>query len=141
MKGYNTAGLNILLIHFDTLQTSLFKSKLVLNSNKTKFMLFSKAKTTGTDIPPLSTLDGTSIEKVSKYKYLGLWLDDNLSFKHHVNDLASRLRQKVGFLYRNRSCFPPICRKRIIEAVFMSVSRCIQTKRENKIRIALLARV
>ena len=31
------------------------------------------------------------------------------------------MRQKIGFLYRNRASFPIISRKRLIEAVFLSV--------------------
>ena len=54
-------------------------------------------------------------------KYLGLWLNEKLSFKTHVGGLATKLRQKVGFLFRNRASFPMFCRKRVVEAVFLSV--------------------
>ena len=69
----------------------------------------------------LSTKDGSLIERVTEYKYLGLWLDDKLTFKFHINVLASTLRQKVGFLYRNRSYFSLISRKRIVESLILSV--------------------
>ena len=84
-------------------------------------MLFSRAR--NFDIKKLNilTVDGSLIERVTEYKYLGLWLDEKLSFKFHIDCLASKLRQKVGFLFRNRSSFPMICRKRVVEAVFLSV--------------------
>ena len=84
-------------------------------------MLFSMAKRVDFTKLLISTVDGSTIERVTEYKYLGFWLDEKLSFKTHVVNLASKLRQKVGFLFRNRCCFPLFCRKRVVEAVFLSV--------------------
>ena len=58
---------------------------------------------------------------VTSYKYLGIWVDEKLDFKPHVNQLVKKLRIKLGFLYRNRCCFTFLARKRIIESVFISV--------------------
>ena len=110
-----------LQIAFDSLQTTLSELRLILNSDKTKFMLFTRARNIEFESLLITTADGSPIEKVSEYKYLGIWLDEKLSFKTHVDSLATKLRQKVGFLYRNRSSFPMISRKRVIEAVFLSV--------------------
>ena len=44
-----------------------------------------------------------------------------MTFNYHIDDLVGRLRQKVGYFYRNKSNIPWFCRKRIVEAVFMSV--------------------
>ncbi len=69
----------------------------------------------------ISTINGTAIERVSEYKYLGIWIDDKITFKYHVSNLVTKLRQKIGFFYRNKSSFPFHCRKKLIEATFMSV--------------------
>ena len=61
------------------------------------------------------------IERVTKYKYLGIWLDEKITFKYHIDKLACNLRQKIDFFYRNTTSFPVICGKRVIEAVFLSV--------------------
>ena len=106
---------------FNTLQDALIALKLVLNSSKTKFMIFSRAQNINYDFLHINTFNGSPIERVTEYKYLGIWLDDQLTFKYHISDLTTRLRQKIGFLYRNKVSFPKICRKRIVEAVFMSV--------------------
>ena len=110
-----------LQLGFNLLQHALAELKLVLNSGKTKFMLFSRARNIDHSSLHISTVDGSSIERVTEYKYLGIWLDEQLSFKTHISCLATKLRQKVGFLYRNRSSFPMISRKRVVEAVFLSV--------------------
>ena len=109
-----------LQLAFNILQTVLAQLKLVLNANKTKFMVFTRAQHVDYSKLFIKTLKESHIERVSEYKYLGIWLDDKLTFKLHIDTLASKLRQKIGFLYRNKSIFPLICRKKIIEAVFLS---------------------
>ena len=84
-------------------------------------MVFTWAKIIDCSKLCIKTLKGSPIEMVSEYKYLGIWLDDKVTFDLHIDTLASKLRQKNGFLYRNRSIFPKLCRKRIVEAVFLSV--------------------
>ena len=69
----------------------------------------------------ITTTNRSEIEKVAEYKYLGIWLDEKITFKYHIDKLACNLRQKIGFFYRNISSFPVMCRKRVIEAVFLSV--------------------
>ncbi len=115
------AATDNLQLSFNILQDTLSDHKLVLNSRKSKFMLFSRARHIDFTKLLILTTDGSLIERVSDYKYLGLWLDEKLSFKTHIDCLASKLQQKVGFLYRNRSSFPMFSRKRVVEAVFLSV--------------------
>ena len=110
-----------LQLSFNVLQDSLRELKLVLNADKTKFMIFSRANEIDFSSLRITTLNGGNIDRVSEYKYLGIWLDDKFTFKYHIDNLACKLRQKIGFFYRNRASFPMACRKRVIEAVFLSV--------------------
>ncbi|KAF7643591.1 hypothetical protein LDENG_00236790, partial [Lucifuga dentata] len=88
---------------FNIIQDALFNHKLVLNVNKTKFMIFSRAKDTEYKNIHISTVSGSSIERVSeyKYKYLGILVDEKFTFKSHIESLVSKLRQKIGLIYRN----------------------------------------
>ena len=110
-----------LQLSFNSLQTALTDLKLVLNARKTKTMLFSRATIDSQSNICILTKNGSAIERVSDYKYLGIWLDEKLSFKTHIDKLVKKLRQKIGYFYRNRSNYPMSCRRRVIEAVFMSV--------------------
>ena len=112
-------SVHMLQLAFDILQKSLLDLKLVLNDEKTKFMLFTKRRILNDNFH-LYTTSGTSIERVPNYKYLGIWLDEKLTFDTHVECLVKGLRMKLGFFYRNRSCFPWPTRKRLIEALFLS---------------------
>ncbi len=65
-------------------------------------MLFSRVRDIVDNSLQVTTLNGHSIESVSEYKYLGIWLDQKIIFKCHIDTLASKLQQKNGYLYRNR---------------------------------------
>ncbi|XP_064190126.1 ribonucleoprotein PTB-binding 1 [Anguilla rostrata] len=46
----------------------------------------------------ICTQDGTAIERVPHYKYLGSWIDDRFTLKFHINNLVRKLWVKLGFL-------------------------------------------
>ena len=54
-------------------------------------MLFLKAKKTPETALDIVTAQGKVLEVVTGYKYLGIWLDDCLSFKLQVNNLIKKL--------------------------------------------------
>ncbi len=53
---------------FNTLQYALFHLKLVLNTDKTKYTVFSRAKEIDSSLQ-ICSLNGTPVEKVPHYKY------------------------------------------------------------------------
>ena len=92
-------SLELLQSAFDTVQFRLAQLKLVLNAEKTKNMLFSNGKQLPSHLPRLSTVYGVEIEMVTSYKYLGILIDENLSFKLHINKLVSKLKLKLSFFF------------------------------------------
>ena len=89
---------------FNTVQQAFSSLNLLLNTKKTKVMWFGRK---GSATPPIghniTSLEGTTLEQVTEYKYLGIWLDNTLSFLPHINKLQSKIKAKLGFLYRMRS--------------------------------------
>ena len=114
-------ALSLLATDFKILQGSFIQLKLVLNAKKTHFMIFNRFKKLVENTLALTSLDGSRINQVSAYKYIGIWLDDELSFKMHIDELCKRLKIKLGFLYRNRTCLSSTNRRQIVQATFMSV--------------------
>ena len=60
---------------FNAIQLPFSGLQLLLNASKTKCMLFNRS------LPSITTLDGSDLEYVDNYKYLGVWLDCKLSFQ------------------------------------------------------------
>lgn len=74
----------------------LQKSQLVLNVTKTVSMFFSK-KISVNDINPPVLLQGSKIESVQEFKYLGVVIDSNLSFKQQIKKVTHNEIQLVKF--------------------------------------------
>ena len=81
---------------FDVIQKQLFQLKLVLNARKTTFMVFSVLKVNRWSHLPILTITDQQIDRVT-YKYLGIWLDENLNLKWHIDNLTKKLKLKWGF--------------------------------------------
>lgn len=74
-------------------------------------MLFSRVADIDDHSINITTLTEYSMKRVSEYKYLDIWLDHKLQFKSHIDSVTNKLRQKLGFLYRNKTNFLMFNRK------------------------------
>ena len=54
---------------------------------------------------PTSLLWTSDLEYVDNYKYLGVWLDCKVSFQTYIKHLHSKVKSRIGFLFRNRASF------------------------------------
>ncbi|KAK3510338.1 hypothetical protein QTP70_002816 [Hemibagrus guttatus] len=70
-----------------------------LNVEKTKELVF--------NAPSLSqiSIHGNMIEQVEKFKYLGLTLDNKLTFDHHITDIYKRSQQRLHVLQKLSSLY------------------------------------
>uniref|UniRef100_A0A8K9XPW6 Reverse transcriptase domain-containing protein n=1 Tax=Oncorhynchus mykiss TaxID=8022 RepID=A0A8K9XPW6_ONCMY len=85
---------------FNAIQLSFRGLQLLLNASKTKSMLFNRSLPEPARPSSITTLDGSELEYVDNYKYLGVWLDCKLSFQTHIKHLKSKIKYRIGFLYR-----------------------------------------
>ena len=88
-------------------------------ADKTKALFFSNKKKVPAVLPCILSAQGTPIESVATYKYLGTTMDETLSFKCHIDQLLRKLKLKLGFFFRNKSCFSFNARKRLVAATFL----------------------
>ena len=70
-------------------------NKLFINSSKTKLIIYSKKNTDQINL----ILHGKLIDKVSQYQYLGILLDEKLTFIPYLKNLRFRLSKLVGITY------------------------------------------
>lgn len=72
-------------------------NKLSLNLKKTKLMCFGYQKI---DIPVHIMINNTNIERVQQNVFLGVIIDEKLSWKPHINYLCSKVAKCVGVMKR-----------------------------------------
>ncbi len=83
-------------------------------------MLFSGSNFFNKNVSSLQTLQGTVIELVKEYKYLGIIVDDVLSFASHITQMKKK-KIKLGFYFRDKFCFSFNVRKKLVTTTFLPV--------------------
>ena len=76
-------------------------NKLSLNLKKTHFILFHK-KRAKVSISEELVIDGVKINRVEHTKFLGVIIDETLSFKCHINHIKGKVSRGIGILYKCR---------------------------------------
>ena len=85
--------------------TWLKANKLSINVKKTKLMIFrSRQKTL--PITRQIILENYVLEQVDNTKFLGVYIDQHLEWKIHVNFIAAKISKSVWLLYKAKYCLP-----------------------------------
>ena len=83
-------------------------NKLTINLSKTKFILFGSRQRLANSISTrleqeFSLILGQrEINRASHTKFLGLVLDENLSWSFHIDSISRKVSKSIGILYRAR---------------------------------------
>ncbi|KAI5753744.1 hypothetical protein M8J77_002974 [Diaphorina citri] len=77
------------------LENWMLESKQEIATNKTKIMVFGKLK-----VKPKIKINGRNIEKTKTFKYLGVVVDDKLSFCEHIKYISEKSKS-IFFVMRN----------------------------------------
>ena len=80
----------------------LISNKLTLNIAKSKFMIISNSKSKPERFQ--ISLNDSQLEECDKYKYLGVIIDKNLSWKPHVEYISGKISKACGALAKLRHC-------------------------------------
>ena len=75
-------------------------NQLSLNVKKTHYMIFSNCKE---KTLPVVNINGCELEKVNCTKFLGVKIDNKLSWKEHIGDVKNKLMKSIGIMYKMRN--------------------------------------
>ena len=116
--------------HLDTLGNNInqhliklekwFKAnKLTVNGSKTKALFFSKKQIKDEDKPKIY-IDNTEIEYINHIKFLGIRLDDQLTFKHQLSHIKGKIATGNHILAMNKKIIPMSLKILIYNALIKS---------------------
>ena len=91
-----------LRLELDVVKEWLRANKLTLNIAKTKFMYFGSRQTLNKLNEITLSIDGQKLQQVQNFKYLGLVLDEALTFESHISYICKKANQKNGVLRKIR---------------------------------------
>ena len=97
-----------------SVQSWIYANKLSLNIDKTNYMLFSN---TIKILPTQVNFNDTELKQVDCTKFLGLYIDSDLSWKPHIIYLSRVLSRNTGILNKLKHFFP----KRILLSVYSTL--------------------
>ena len=81
-------------------------NKLSLNVKKTKFMIFCTSNKNISQLIPSLKIGGKPIERVKDFDFLGLTINEKMSWKSHVNKISNKVSKYVGVLNRLKRYLP-----------------------------------
>ena len=62
---------------------------------------------------PNLNINGFTIECESSIKFLGFWIDENLTWKDHIHTAENKIANNIGLLYQGKHYLYDDCLKQI----------------------------
>ena len=104
--------------NLNQIQLWLNINKLILNVDKTKFMVFHPHQRSRYIQMPTLEINGNAIDIVTEFNFLGINLDQHMTWKKHIHYLASKLNRVVGIINRLKFFIDKNTLKIIYHALF-----------------------
>ncbi len=79
-------------------------NKLSININKSKYMIFHTFRKKVNNVK--IKMNNTTINRVNEFNFLGLTIDENLTWKNHINKVAYKLSKRIGILNKLKHFLP-----------------------------------
>ena len=78
-------------------------NKLTLNADKSSFTLFKSSKKAIPNVPEHIDFLNQKIKRTSHIKFLGIILDENLTWNQHINEICNKLKRLFHIFYNIRN--------------------------------------
>ena len=95
-------------------------NKLSLNAGKTELIIFHSRKRNFEEEKISIKLNNEKLRSVNHVKYLGMYIDETLSWDHHINELCKKLSRANGIISKLRHNAPLETRLQVYYALFYS---------------------
>ena len=94
----------------------LIKNRIKVNPDKCSYIQFSY--NSSNNISGLQ-LGGVNLNSVFNTKFLGIHLDNKLTFSTHINHIVSKISKSVGVIYKLNSYFPEFILKQMYNSLIL----------------------
>ena len=82
------------------------RNLLTLNISKYNFVIFGSPQKLNRIQGVSVKVEGTSIERTQSFKYLGVTLQQSMSWADHVDAISMKINQRIGLIRRIRNLLP-----------------------------------
>ncbi len=105
-------------MELDHINDWLKYNKLSLSIGKSKYMIFHNLKKNVENMH--FKIENTYIERVKEFDFLGLIINEYLNRKAHINEIANKISECMGILYRLKHFLPISAKLHIYNALILS---------------------
>ena len=89
---------NVLKCELESISTWLRANKLVLNLRKSNYMIMTSPRKKILTNHYILCIDGHVIEGVSEYKFIGVIIDDRMTWQKHIHYVCNKIAKGIGIL-------------------------------------------
>ena len=93
------------------------KNGLCLNLRKTHYMVFSNCRN---KLDRRLIINNTAIERVKEARFLGVIIDEKLTWKSHIDAIRTKMSRYLGTLFRIKHVIPKSARLQIYHSFIRS---------------------
>jgi len=109
---------NVINKEMENISAWLTANKLTVNTEKTKYMVFHDRRKTV--CPPRLTFNGSDLELVTSFSYLGITLDTNMTLQNHIHKLRASIAKTIGSMNMIKRYIPRITMRQIYMTLIQS---------------------
>ena len=94
---------------------------LTVHPDNSKFIIFHPRRKHA-QINPLILnilINNTLIARVQEHKFLGIVIDENLSWKAHITSICDKVAKVIGIFSKSRRCLPLVILKTLYNSLFL----------------------
>ena len=91
--------------HLNTLHQWFESNHLFINTSKTNYIVFTQKPSIARHNFEIK-LNNIPIDRVHQTKFLGIIIDSNLNWRHHISHIKNKISKVIGILYRIRNKIP-----------------------------------
>ena len=104
----------------DNLHHWLLANKLSLNVSKTEYMIIgSRQRLTQISTDPKISIGSQNISRVKETKTLGVLVDENITWKNHIEATCKKISKTIGMMRRVKSVISNESLKRLYKALVL----------------------
>ena len=107
----------------------LTANRLSLNFDKTKYMIFYTSGCKMDDISLDIRIENNSIERIREFNFLGLTINETMTWSSHVGKIASKIGRTVGVLHKLKHFLPKDVMKACIIVLYLQANydwKCVR---------------
>ena len=94
-------------------------NELSLNAKKTKFMIFHYKQKSIENIVPKLMINNVVIERVQVFNFLGVSIDENITWKPHAQKVAAKIACTIGTIKRLKHFLPASIMKTLYNSLIL----------------------